>query len=37
MLNQELQESLNYACGMLISIFSKDDSNFIGKGYIRLY
>ena len=33
MLNQELQESLNYACGMLISIFSKDESNFICKGY----
>ena len=32
MLNQELQESLNYACGMLISIFSKE-SNFICKGY----
>ena len=33
MLNQELQESLNYACSMLISIFSKDESNFICKGY----
>ena len=34
MLNQKLQQSSNYACDMLISIFSKDESNFLCKGYI---
>ena len=36
MLNQKLQQSSNYACDMLISIFSKDESNFLCKGYMTI-